>query len=197
MPDDTVRVLYCLFKGATSFMRISLSVDDDVYGLQAMVRNMGKNRILRDANIPDLFVWKVRTTLRLEWMFPLTTWQLKKQESLVPEESLGDRVFSQGHLSTIAVKLEPGARIGDIFEDQPKLGLHIVVQHVCSRECERLSIRRHRVSTISQTQSLQVRLSNPTFPLAVSHIIVLLIPVEVLLITLPSSFVYWWTSSCR
>jgi len=76
-------------------------------------------------------------------MFPLTTWQLKKEESLVPEKSLGDRVFSQGHLSTIAVQLEPTARIGDIFPDHSK-GLHIVVQHVPSRECEHLSnIRRH------------------------------------------------------
>jgi hypothetical protein len=73
MPDDTVRVLYCLVKGATSFMRVSLSVDDDVYDLQAMVRNMGKNNILRDTDVPDLYVWKVRTTLRQEWMFPLTT----------------------------------------------------------------------------------------------------------------------------
>jgi hypothetical protein len=124
-------------------------------------------------------------------MLPLTTWQLKNQEPLIPEESLGDRVFSQGHLSTIAVKLESSASIGDIFKDQPKLGLHIVVQLVPSRECEHLSIRRHRVSTFSQPQSLQVRLSHPTSPLTVSHIIVLVIPVEVLLITWPSSFVYW------
>ena len=82
-------------------------------------------------------------------MLPLTTWQLKNQESLIPEEGLGDRVFSQGPLSTIAVKLESSARIGDIFKDQPKLGLHIVVQHVPSRECECLSIRGHRVNTIS------------------------------------------------
>ena len=67
-------------------------------------------------------------------MLPLTPWQLKNQESLVPEESLGDRVFSQGPPSTIAVKLESSARI--------------VVQLVPSRECERLSIRRHRVSPI-------------------------------------------------
>ncbi|KAK2460049.1 hypothetical protein APHAL10511_007926 [Amanita phalloides] len=115
MPDDTVRVLRCLVKGTTIPMKISLSVDNDVDDLKAMVHNTGKNGILRDADIPDLFVWK-----------------LKKQESLVPEESLGDRVFSQGHLSTIAVKLESSARIGDIFKDQPKLGLHIVVQLVPS-----------------------------------------------------------------
>ena len=52
-------------------------------------------------------------------MFPLTTWQLKKQESLVPEESLGDRVFSQGHLSTIAVKLESSARIRIFSKTSP------------------------------------------------------------------------------
>ena len=73
-------------------------------------------------------------------MLPLTTWQLKNQASLMPEESIGDRVFSQGPLSTIAVKLESSARIGDIFKDQPTSGLHIVVQHVPSRECECLSI---------------------------------------------------------
>ena len=140
MPDDTVRVLRCLVKGGTTPMKISLSVDDDVDDLKEMVHDRGKNGILRDTDISDLFVWKVRTTLRLEWMFPLTTWQLKKQESLTPAESLGNRISS---LSDIAVKLEPAARIGDIFKDQPKLGLHIVVQHVPSRECERLSIRRH------------------------------------------------------
>jgi hypothetical protein len=168
-------------------MKVSLSVDNDVDDLKAVVHNMGKNRILRDADIPDLFVWKVTITLRLEWMFPLTTWQLRKQESLVPEESLGHRVVSQGHLSTIAIKLESSARIGDIFKDQPKLGLHIVVQLVPSRECEHLSIKQHRVSTISQPQSLP---AHPTSPLTVSYIIVSVIPVEVLLITLPSSFVY-------
>ena len=114
-------------------MKISLSVDDDVDDLKEMVHDRGKNGILRDTDISDLFVWKVRT-LRLQWMFPLTTWQLKTAESL------GNRISS---LSDIAVKLEPAARIGDIFKDQPKLGLHIVVQHVPSRECERLSIRRH------------------------------------------------------
>ena len=57
----------------------------------------------------------------------------------MPEESLRNRVFSQGPLSTIAVKLEWSARIGDIFKDQPNVGLHIVVQHVASRECESLT----------------------------------------------------------
>ena len=121
-------------------MKISLSVDDDVDDLKEMVHDRGKNGILRDTDISDLFVWKARTTLTLEWMFPLTTWQLKKEESLTPAESLGNCISS---LSDIAVKLEPAARIGDIFKDQPKLGLHIVVQHVPSRKCERLSIRRH------------------------------------------------------
>ena len=74
-------------------------------------------------------------------MLPLTTWQLKNEEPLVPEETLGDRVFSHGHLSSIAVKLESSTKIGDIFKDQPKLGLHIVVQSVPSRECDLLSIR--------------------------------------------------------
>ncbi|KAF8330657.1 hypothetical protein F5887DRAFT_1178530 [Amanita rubescens] len=115
MPDDTVRVLRCLVKGATIPMKVSPSVDDDVDDLKAMVHERGKNGILRDTDIQDLFVWK-----------------LKNQESLIPEESLGDRVFSQGPLSTIAVKLESSARIGDIFKDQPKLGLHIVVQLVPS-----------------------------------------------------------------
>ncbi|KIL62257.1 hypothetical protein M378DRAFT_108566, partial [Amanita muscaria Koide BX008] len=113
MPDDTVRVLRCLVKGTTIPMKVSPSVDDDVDDFKAMVHQRGKNGILRDTDIQDLFVWK-----------------LKNQESLIPEESLSDRVFSQGHLSTIAVKLESSARIGDIFKDQPKLGLHIVVQHV-------------------------------------------------------------------
>ena len=66
MSDDTVRVLYCLVKGATSFMRISLSVNNNVYDLMEMVHDMGKNGILRGTDVPDLFVWKVRTTLRLE-----------------------------------------------------------------------------------------------------------------------------------
>lgn len=120
-------------------------------------------------------------------MLPLTAWQLNNQETLIPEESLGDRISSQGPLSTIAVKLESSTRIGDIFKDQPKLGLHIVVQLVPSRECERLSIRWHGVSIILQPQSLQVHLSHPTSPLMVSRIV---IPVESLLITLPFSF-YW------
>ena len=72
--------------------------------------------------------------------------------------------------------------------------LYYRIQLVVS--AKHLSIRRHRVSTFSQPpQSLQVRLSHPTSPIMVSHIIVLVIPVEVLLITLSSSFVYWWTSS--
>ncbi|KAM6492524.1 hypothetical protein JOM56_012248 [Amanita muscaria] len=76
--------------------------------------------------------WFIKGAKTAFFVTPISNWQLKNQESLIPEESLGDRVFSQGHLSTIAVKLESSARIGDIFKDQPKLGLHIVVQHVPS-----------------------------------------------------------------
>lgn len=66
MPDDTVRVLRCLVKGATIPMKVSLSVDDDVDDLKAMVHQRGQNRILRGTDIQDLFVWKVRTTLRVD-----------------------------------------------------------------------------------------------------------------------------------
>jgi hypothetical protein len=66
MPDDTVRVLRCLIKGATIPMKVSPSVDDDVDDLKAMVHQRGTNGILCDTDIQDLFVWKVRTTLRLE-----------------------------------------------------------------------------------------------------------------------------------
>ena len=62
----TDRVLRCLVKGATIPMKVSLSVDDDVDDLKAIVHDRGKNSILRDTDIQDLFVWKVRTTLRLE-----------------------------------------------------------------------------------------------------------------------------------
>jgi hypothetical protein len=109
---------------------------------------------------------------------PLTAWQLNNLEPLIPEERLWNRLSSQGHLSTIAARLESSFRIGDIFKKQPKLGLHIVVQLVPSRECERLSIRRHRVSTISQPQFHQVRPSHPTSPLTVSHLIVLAVPLK-------------------
>ncbi|KAF8221560.1 hypothetical protein L208DRAFT_1414824 [Tricholoma matsutake] len=130
MPDDTVRVLRCLVKGATIPMKVSLSVDDDVDDLKAMVHQRGQNLILRGTDIQDLFVWK-----------------LNNQEFIIPEESLGDRVFSQGHLSTIAVKLESSARIGHIFKDQPKLGLHIVVQHVPSPTISPSSSLAHASST--------------------------------------------------
>ncbi|KAK2465751.1 hypothetical protein APHAL10511_002295 [Amanita phalloides] len=63
-----------------------------------MIHQKGKNGILRNTDIPDLFVWKIRTTLRLEQISPLTTWHLNNQEFL-------------GHLSTIAVKLESRPRI--------------------------------------------------------------------------------------
>lgn len=66
MPDDTVRVLRCLVRGVTIPMKVTLSVDDDVDDLKAMVHQRGKNGILRHTDIQDLFVWKVRTTLRLE-----------------------------------------------------------------------------------------------------------------------------------
>ena len=66
MPDDTVRVLRCLVKGAKIPMKILLSVDNDVDDLKAKVHKMGKNSILRATDIHDLFVWKVRTILRLE-----------------------------------------------------------------------------------------------------------------------------------
>lgn len=66
MPDDTVRVLRCLVKGATIPMKVLLSVNDDVDDLKAKVHDFGKNGILRGTDIQDLFVWKVRTTLRLE-----------------------------------------------------------------------------------------------------------------------------------
>lgn len=168
MPDDTVRVLRCLVKGTTAPMKISISVNDDICDLKAKVHNMGKNRILRETDIPDLFIWKVRTTLRNGCFHSQSSWQLKKLESLEPEESLGDRIFSQlesqGHptrsLSTIAKKLGSSARIGDVFKDQPELGLHIVVQFVASRECERLSIRRHRVSNFTATISPSLSLTS-------------------------------------
>lgn len=70
--DDTVRVLRCLIKGTSIPMKISLSVDDDVDDLKAMVHESGKNGILRETDMRDLFSWKVRTTLRLERMLPLT-----------------------------------------------------------------------------------------------------------------------------
>ena len=65
MPNDT-RVLRCLVKGATIPIKVLISVNADVDDLKKMVYEAYKNRILRDADIPDLFVWKVRTTLRLE-----------------------------------------------------------------------------------------------------------------------------------
>lgn len=68
-------------------------------------------------------------------MFPLTTLQLKKPEPLVPKESLVERVSALGHISTFAVELDVSERIGDLFQDQPELGLHIVVHLVPSREC--------------------------------------------------------------
>lgn len=109
-------MLSCLVYGASNFMMVSIPVDKLVYDLKEMVHNKGKNGALRDTDVSDLFVWK-----------------LKKQESIAPEESLGDRVSSQGRLSLIAVKLDSLARIGDIFPDQPsKLCLHILVQHVRS-----------------------------------------------------------------
>ena len=86
----------------------------------------------------------------LEAGVPLTAWQLRIQEPLKPEASLADRLQSRGHLSTFADKLESSDRIGDIFTDQPELGLHVIVELVPSRECERFSIRRHGVSAISQ-----------------------------------------------
>jgi hypothetical protein len=91
--SDDIRVLRCLVKGAKTATKISLSVDNDVDDLKEMVYNENKNRVLRDADIPDMHVWKVRT-LRLEWMFLLTTWQLKKQATLAPEATLGNRIFS-------------------------------------------------------------------------------------------------------
>jgi hypothetical protein len=63
MSDDTVRILRCLVKGATIPMKILVSVDNDVDDLKAVVRNAGQNS---DTDLPDLFVWKVRTTLRPE-----------------------------------------------------------------------------------------------------------------------------------
>ena len=80
MPDDTVRVLRCLVKGATRHMKISPSIDNDVDDLKAIVHERGKDGILRDTDIHDLLVWKVRTTLRLD----VATHNLAAQEPGVP-----------------------------------------------------------------------------------------------------------------
>lgn len=41
-------------------MKVLLSVDQDIDDLKAMLYDMGKNSVLRDAYMPDLTVWKVR-----------------------------------------------------------------------------------------------------------------------------------------
>jgi hypothetical protein len=93
-------------------------------------------------------------------MLPLTTWQLKNQESLIPEEGVHDRVFSQGPLSTIAVKLESSAVIGDIFKDQPTSGLHIVV----------VPLSQHNFTAIiSPSSSLTSNISAHGKPHRISH----------------------------
>lgn len=60
MPDDSVRVIRCLLKGTSTPMKVLLSVDQDIDDLKAMLYDMGKNSVLRDAYMPDLTVWKVR-----------------------------------------------------------------------------------------------------------------------------------------
>jgi hypothetical protein len=66
MADHTVRVLRCLVKGGTIPMKLSISVDKDVDDLKEMIHERGKNGVLQDTDIQDLFVYRVRTTLTLE-----------------------------------------------------------------------------------------------------------------------------------
>ena len=65
MPNDT-RLIRCLAKGTTIPIKVVIPVHAGIDDLKKMVYEAYKNNILRDADIPDLFVWKVRTILRLE-----------------------------------------------------------------------------------------------------------------------------------
>lgn len=66
MAGGANRVFRCLIQGATVAMKVSLPIDSDVDDLKETVHERGKNTILRGSDIQDLFVWKVRTTSRLE-----------------------------------------------------------------------------------------------------------------------------------
>ncbi|KAH9977131.1 hypothetical protein BGW80DRAFT_836767 [Lactifluus volemus] len=77
-------------------------------------------------------------------------------------------------------ELLSGQRLAPNFLGVPVLDpLRVVIEVSTSptRECERLSIRRHRVSIISQPQSHQLRLTHPTSPLTLRLLVnVLLLP---------------------
>ena len=67
MSEDTVRVLRCLLKGASVPTKVSISVNSDIDDLKAAVHEQVKRSVLRNNDVQELFVWKVRAILRLEY----------------------------------------------------------------------------------------------------------------------------------
>jgi hypothetical protein len=67
MSEDTVRVLRCLLKGAAVPTKVSISVNSDIDDLKAAIHEQVKRSVLRNNDVQELFVWKVRAILRLEY----------------------------------------------------------------------------------------------------------------------------------
>ena len=59
MSDVAPRSLWCLIDGESTPFKVIAPLNTDIYNLKELVREMGKNRTLRNVLAKDLVLWKV------------------------------------------------------------------------------------------------------------------------------------------